>query len=139
MIKDIRHVGILVNSLYDTSKFYRGLGFKDGETGDVDSYRARIYFGAAIPLKYHKLIATNGNTKIELYFLKDLKQRRAMKELESMMHISITVDDIWKVWDYMLNHGRRVSQTVVDDNGHYLFFGRDPDGNLLEFCQVVEK
>lgn len=137
-IQDIRHVGILVSDIRLSARFYRGLGFTDGDTGTVDNYRSRIYFGVPVSLKYHKLVAPKGDTKIELYYLTDTKQRRAMMKNESLIHISITVNDIWKTWDYILTHGCRVSQTVVDDNGFYLFFGRDLDGNLLEFVQKGE-
>ena len=139
MIKEIRHVGIVVKNLKKSLHFYQNvLGFKKFDEGIVVKKDAVNFYKMEYEVKWVKLRLGAG-TMLELYNIIDVQSRFAYAYENSPMgfslnHIALTVDDINKYHKLLDKHGRCLCR-IKESNNHMVFFARDPDENLIEFVQ----
>jgi len=136
MLKEIRHIGIVVNDLDIAVKFYLKLGFKICSLGNLTSKICKKLYGnkGIKGITYIKLKIPSKNCMLELYCLS--KNSNDYNKY-SLTHISFTVENINVIWK-LLKHYRISKEIVLIDN-HKLFFARDPDRNLLELVQPLIK
>ena len=143
MILATRHIGIVVQDLERSVDFWRDvLGLKIAidfwQTGD---YIDTVQKLSGVNLHMVKLTAPDGSM-IEL--LKDEAHPTlppARNDLcdRGIRHIAFNVADIEAAWQTFRDHGCETLSVPTDspDGNVRLFFGRDPEGNLLEIVQEL--
>ena len=142
MIKDVRHMGIVVSDMEKSLKFYRDLlGLKvkslvDEEGEFLDNMLAR----KNVKNKVAKLYAKNGNTLVELI---DSKSHGNKKDRDfftiGASHFALTVDDLDETYDYLIKNGVKftASPQLTPDGFAKVTFCEDPDGTLIELVEVI--
>lgn len=137
MVSAIRHVGIVVSSIDKSIKFYYGLlNMKIVDAGFVDQVMLeQMNIGVNTEyIGWTKLKASKGDTLIELYHLHPPEVAKSVGATNrSASHIAFTVSDIKKAYKKLGEYV--ISKSIIEHNNHKLFFARDPDNNLLEFCE----
>ena len=144
MIKGMRHVGIVVRDLDAMLAFYRDLlglevevDFR--ETGEfIDTVQGL----AGVNVRMVKLALGDG-TLVELLH-DEGHPADALLRLRlcdpGLTHFAVTVDDVADVHAKWVEAGLEVASAPVTspDGKARLFFGRDPEGNLLELVEELE-
>ena len=145
MIREMRHVGIVVSDIEKNLQFWRDImglkvvadSWEKGEFIDTVQHLERV------KLHMIKLTAPD-DSMVEL--LKDDSHPTPPPERNRLCdrgirHIAFTVDDIQKSWDILHTHGCEVLNDPVTapDGKAKLFFARDPEGNLLEIVEVIHR
>ena len=144
MLKGMRHVGIVVRDLDAMLGFYRdvlGLDLKADfrEAGDfIDTVQGL----SGVNVRMVKLAMCDG-TLVELlndtgHPVEALPQRRLCDP--GLTHFAVTVADVAQVHARWVEAGlETMSAPVTSPDGKArLFFGRDPEGNLLELVEELE-
>ncbi len=144
MILATRHTGIVVQDLERCLSFWRDvMGLQVvadfWETGEfIDTVQDL----AGVRLHMIKLAAPDG-TLVEL--LKDEAHPTPPPEFNRLCnrgirHIAFSVADVAESWRILRENGcETVSAPVTSPDGKArLFFGRDPEGNLLEIVQMLD-
>ncbi len=134
MIKNIRHVGIVVDDLSEAVKFYNKLGFRVYNSGMVTYEESFVLYGSAREIKYKKMYIENcdkdtGEDLIELYEIP------GESGYQGYNHIALSVQDIEKAWTFFRKKGLTMSRRIVERDRHRLFFATDPWFNMLEIVQ----
>lgn len=138
MLKEIRHVGIVVKNMKKALHFYKDFlklqviksKLEEGE------YIETLLGKKGIKLNTVKLgIIKDSKPLIELYHFENEEQ----PNYEGFQHISFTVENIKVLRVFLLGKGiKPISLPQEDkDKKHLVMFSRDPDGNLLEFVEVL--
>ena len=143
MILATRHVGIVVDDLEKSLRFWRDVM---GLTVQIDFREKGDYIDtvqdlSGVDLRMVKLAAPDGSL-IEL--LKDDAQPTPAPAANRMCdrgirHVAFTVADVEASWRTFREEGCEVlSEPVTAPDGKArLFFARDPEGNLLEIVQML--
>ena len=143
MILETRHVGIVVQDMESSLRFWRDIM---GLVVDVDFWEEGPFIDTVQSLqgvKLHmiKLKAPDGSL-VEL--LKDESHPTPAPDRNllcdrGIRHIAFTVEDVERSWQVLRENGCEVlSNPVVSPDGKAkLFFCRDPEGNLLEMVQML--
>lgn len=143
MIKETRHVGIVVSDMERNLSFWRDVM---GLEVAVDFWEEGDFIDTVQHLKNVKLhmikLVAPDKSMIEL--LKDERHPTPPPERNTLCdrgirHIAFTVEDVQESWETLRRHDCEVlSNPVVSPDGRAkLFFARDPEGNLLEIVQVL--
>lgn len=145
MILGTRHTGIVVHDMERCLHFWRDvMGLKVvadfREEGEFIDTVQRLN---GVRLHMIKLSAPDGSM-IEL--LKDdahptLSPERNTLCDRGIRHIAFTVTDIAESWKIFCNAGLKVlSEPITAPDGKArLFFARDPEGNLIELVEMLNK
>jgi len=136
-VLNIRHIGIVVDSLTVALHFYvRILGFREVNRGVLSPAKTNALL--SINKKLHwvklKLPVKDRQPYIELYFFPN---GRVPMENDSPHHISITVQDIEHMFKKMNKLDLVLSKEIVTTDIAKVFFGLDPDGNIIEFVEEL--
>ncbi len=133
---EIRHYGIVVQDLNEALNFYVGLlNFKlisiEQLSGEICSGLLDLSCG----ITCYKLQLTPQEPLLELYVLKDTWREPSIRSLN---HIAITVENISECFNIIKNKNLLVSNEIYEISGYQLFFGKDPDGNRVEFVERIK-
>ncbi len=138
MIKEIRHVGFVVKDITRALEFYVGfLGFYLYDTGHLTTMEALDLLNVSTGLTYYKVRHSVGYNQISLEFYV-LDFPPSENNTQILNHISLTVDDIDCYYEEMKKRAALISNRVFEINKHELFFGKDPDGNRIEFVRPMK-
>jgi len=142
MIKDVRHMGIVVSDMEKSLKFYRDLlGLKvkslvDEEGEFLDNMLAR----ENVKNKVAKLYAKNGNTLVELIDSKSYGNKKDRDFFTiGASHFALTVDDLDETYDYLIKNGVKFTAPPqqTPDRLVKVTFCEDPDGTPIELVEVI--
>ena len=142
MIKDVRHMGIVVSDMEKSLKFYRDLlGLKvkslvDEEGEFLDNMLAR----ENVKNKVAKLYAENDNVLVELI---DSRSHGNKKNRDfftvGTSHFAFTVDNLEKTFNYLVKNGVKFTAPPqqTPDGFAKVTFCEDPDGTPIELVEVI--
>ena len=142
MIKDVRHMGIVVSDMEKSLKFYRDLlGLKvkslvDEEGEFLDNMLAR----ENVKNKVAKLYAKNGNTLVELIDSKSYGNKKDRDFFTiGASHFALTVDNLDETYDYLIKNGVKFTAPPqqTPDRFAKVTFCEDPDGTPIELVEVI--
>ena len=142
MIKDVRHMGIVVSDMEKSLKFYRDLlGLKvkslvDEEGEFLDNMLAR----ENVKNKVAKLYAKNGNTLVELIDSKSYGNKKDRDFFTiGASHLALTVDNLDETYDYLIKNGVKFTAPPQQspDGFAKVTFCEDPDGTPIELVEVI--
>ena len=133
MIKDIRHVGIVVDDVVKAARFYKQLGFITWDKGMVTHEESFVLYGSVREIKYIKMYVFNLYHKISNSI--ELYEIPGQSGYQGLNHIAVTVDNVEKAWKFFHKKGLTMSRHIVERDGHRLFFAQDLDGNILELVE----
>jgi len=142
MIKDVRHVGIMVSDMEKSLKFYRDLlGLKikflvDEEGEFLDNMLAR----ENVKNKVAKLYAKNGNALVELIDSKSYGNKKDRDFFTiGASHLALTVDNLDETYDYLIKNGVKFTAPPqqTPDRFAKVTFCEDPDGTPIELVEVI--
>jgi catechol 2,3-dioxygenase-like lactoylglutathione lyase family enzyme len=125
------HIGVRVTDRNVAVEFYRKLGFEIEPDEDSPHFNAVGLInaeGVRINLIY------NGNTPPESRnVLMDIPEK-----WPGYTHYAVMVDNLQKVLDWAAQAGIPITEGPIEIGGRRtLCFIRDPDGNVIEFDQVL--
>lgn len=126
-IRGINHIGIRVNDLDATRKFYEQLGFKFimGPVGPEPIAVMEHPSGVNLNL------ILNADSGISNNILMDVPER-----YPGYTHIALDVTDINPVLEKIKKMGIEITEgPITMPNGGSMFFIRDQDRNVIEFHQ----
>lgn len=129
-IRAFDHIGIRVSDRQQAMEFYGRLGFVE-----------TTYFGA---YEANEMMAGDG-VRINLIFnaARQPRSRNALLDMPikypGVTHPAFVVDDIYRLRDWLLEEGITITEDIhpIGARRVALFF-RDPDGNVLEFNQLIQ-
>ena len=142
MIKDVRHMGIVVSDMEKSLKFYRDLlGLKVKSLVDEEGeFLDNMLAHENVKNKVAKLYAKNGNALVELI---DSKSYRNKKDRDfftiGASHFALTVDDLDETYDYLIKNGVKFTAPPQQSPDGFVkvTFCEDPDGTLIELVEVI--
>ena len=142
MIKDVRHVGIMVSDMEKSLKFYRDLlGLKVKSLVDEEGeFLDNMLAHENVKNKVAKLYAKNGNALIELIDSRSYANKKDRDFFTiGASHFSLTVDDLEKTYDYLVKNGVKFTAPPqqTPDRFAKVTFCEDPDGTLIELVEVI--
>lgn len=144
-MKNIRHIGIVVEDLDKMLEFYCGvLGMKVAKEAVEDgTYIEKLIGLESAVVRTVKLAADDGCTLIELLKFEGAIERVQPKKLyhTGITHIAVTVEDVDAVYKKIVAKGLTPNSPPVTSPDSYarLFFVQDPEGNYLELVEVLKK
>ena len=132
------HYGIFTNSPGDLIDFYQDiLGFKDGGQSVIDKDIAYQIFGINENLQLAKL--TREDIRLEIFWPESsYKLEAGGNHIAGYNHFSIEVADKKEFSDEVLRKAEgkpfadKIKAIKVERGGHYIYFIKDSDGNLIE-------
>ncbi len=141
MIKNFRHVSIVVKDLERALRFYRDImGLKVFKIVSLQgSYPEAVFNKKRVRLIYVKMYAPNqckgSSPLLELHYW--ISPRRLPKA--GYNHISFTVKNIDYVYRRLRKLGVRFISKPIEapDKKSKICFGYDPDRNLIEFVEEI--
>ena len=142
MIKNIRHIGIVVDDLEKSLHFYVDiLGFKV----DKEMVESSPYLDNILALKRAKVttvkLCAPGNQMIELlYFHSHPKNTKAHSLIDiGLAHIALTVDDIENAYNTMKKAGIIFTSSPQTSPDGYakVTFCQAPEGTYIELVEVL--
>lgn len=144
MIVATRHVGIVVNDIEMSLKFWRDVMGLDVAVDfrEEGKFIDTVQHLDGVRLRMIKLTASDGSMIELLYDEAHPTDPPRANDLcdRGIRHIAFTVSDIEASWKTLRDAGCVVlSEPVTAPDGKArLFFARDPEGNLMELVQVHE-
>ncbi len=139
LTKSFRHVGIVVSDLEKALDFYTGLGLRVGSRQvEKKPYIDDLLSGVFARVETVKLTLQNGTTVLELLrILPHNKSGAKALNDTGITHFAIEVQNVDEVY-VALGPKCFLSQPQSSPDGKYrVVFGRDPEGNHIEFVSVV--
>ena len=142
MIKDVRHIGIVVTDMEKSLKFYRDLlGLKIKSLVDEEGqFLDNILAHENVKNKVAKLYAKNGNALVELIDSKSYGNKKDRDFFTiGASHFAFTVDNLEKTYDYLVKNGVKFTAPPqqTSDGFAKITFCEDPDGTLIELVEVI--
>ena len=142
MIKDVRHVGIIVSDMEKSLKFYRDLlGLKVKSLVDEEGeFLDNMLAHENVKNKVAKLYAKNGNALIELIDSRSYANKKDRDFFTiGASHFALTVDDLEKTYDYLVKNGVKFTAPPqqTPDRFAKVTFCEDPDGTPIELVEVI--
>ena len=142
MIKDVRHMGIVVSDMEKSLKFYRDLlGLKVKSLVDEEGeFLDNMLAHENVKNKVAKLYAKNGNALIELIDSRSYANKKDRDFFTiGASHFSLTVDDLEKTYDYLVKNGVKFTAPPqqTPDKFAKVTFCEDPDGTPIELVEVI--
>ena len=142
MIKDVRHMGIVVSDMEKSLKFYRDLlGLKVKSLVDEEGkFLDNMLAHENVKNKVAKLYAKNGNALVELIDSKSYGNKKDRDFFTiGASHFALTVDDLNETYDYLIKNGVKFTAPPQQspDGFAKVTFCEDPDGTLIELVEVI--
>lgn len=138
-VRDFSHTGITVSDFNKAVKFYWDVfGCPLIGVSDAPPARVKAFFGVGkdVPTPSCKIgwIRVPGNAVLEIFaFEPQLPPVEIPWNRVGLTHISFNVRNTHKWHDYLVSKGVEiVSQPEQSPRGHWFFFVKDFDGNLIE-------
>ena len=144
MLIDVRHVGIVVNNIENSLKFYRdifGLQIQRlmNESG---TYIDNILGFENVKVKTVKMSAPNGPTLIELLEFDVPKGSNLPRHVNDLgaSHVAFTVSNIDEMYKKLKQSGIKFNAPpqLTPDGYAKVTFCFDPDGTPVELVQVLD-
>jgi len=143
MIKDFRHVCILVSDMQRSIGFYKDvLGLKLFKIIKIEGkLLERVFNKKGARLTYAKLRCPGQPRKKGAYFELHCWQRPKALPKKGFNHVSFSITNLDKEYKRMRRYGVKfISKPLRSPTGDTkLCFGYDPDGNLIEFIEDLKK
>jgi len=142
LIKEVRHVGIVVNNMDNSLKFYRDLlGLKIiRDMNEHGSYLNNMLSLDNVEVRTVKLSADNGNTLIELLDFKSHNDNE-IKNFYTIgaSHVALTVDNIEVLYEYLSKNNVKFNAPPQksSDGLVKVTFCNDPDGTPIELVEII--
>ena len=142
MIKDVRHMGIVVSDMEKSLKFYRDLlGLKVKSLVDEEGeFLDNMLAHENVKNKVAKLYAKNGNALVELIDSKSYGNKKDRDFFTiGASHFALTVDDLDETYDYLIKNGVKFTAPPQQspDGFAKVTFCEDPHGTLIELVEVI--
>jgi len=142
MIKDVRHMGIVVSDMEKSLKFYRDLlGLKVKSLVDEEGeFLDNMLAHENVKNKVAKLYAKNGNALVELIDSKSYGNKKDRDFFTiGASHFALTVDDLNETYDYLIKNGVKFTAPPQQspDGFAKVTFCEDPDGTLIELVEII--
>jgi len=142
MIKDVRHVGIVVTDMDVSLKFYKDLlGLKVKSLVDEEGeFLDNMLAHKNVKNKVAKLYAGDGNALVELIDSKSFANKKDRNFFTiGASHFAFTVDDLQKTYEYLLENNVKFTAPpqLTPDGYAKVTFCQDPDGTPIELVEVI--
>ena len=143
MIKDVRHVGIMVSDMEKSLKFYRDLlGLKVKSLVDEEGeFLNNMLAHENVKNKVVKLSAASGNALVELFY--SYSHPRNKRDIDffttGSSHFAFTVDNLDETYDYLIKNGVKFTTRpqLSPDGLVKVTFCEDPDGTPIELVEEI--
>ena len=144
MIKDVRHVGIVVSDMEKSLKFYRDLlGLKiKSLVNEQGEFLDNMLAHENVKNKVAKLVTEQGNALVELIDSSSYGNKKDRDFFTiGASHFALTVDDLEKTYDYLIKNGVKFTAPPqqTPDGFAKVTFCEDPDGTPIELVEVINK
>lgn len=145
MVKEIRHSGIAVSDLERSVSFYRDLlGFRVyKEMLESGPHMDAMLALKGVQVTTVKMSAPGGGAIELLKFHSHPEDRAARLNVHQVgiTHLAFTVESIDEAFDKLTSKGIEFNSKPQNSPDGYarVAFCRDPDGNLLEMVEVLQK
>ena len=142
MIKDVRHVGIVVSNMEKSLKFYRDLlGLKvKSLVNEEGKFLDNMLAHENVKNKVAKLVTEQGNALVELIDSRSYGNKKDRDFFTiGASHFAFTVDDLEKTYDYLVKNGVKFTAPPqqTPDGFAKVTFCEDPDGTPIELVEVI--
>ena len=142
MIKDVRHVGIVVNNMDASLKFYKDLlGLKIKSLVEEEGeFLDNMLAHKNVKNKVAKLYAGNGNALVELIDSKSFANKKDRNFFTiGASHFAFTVDNLQETYEYLLKNNVKFTAPpqLTPDGYAKVTFCEDPDGTPIELVEVI--
>ena len=142
MIKNVRHVGIVVSDMEKSLKFYRDLlGLKiKSLVNEEGEFLDNMLAHKNVKNKVAKLVTEQGNALVELIDSRSYGNKKDRDFFTiGASHFAFTVDDLEKTYDYLVKNGVKFTAPPqqTPDGFAKVTFCEDPDGTPIELVQVI--
>ena len=143
MIKEVRHIGIVVNNIENSLKFYRDLlGLKIIKDMDEQGvYIDNMLSLDNVQVKTVKLSADTGNTLIELLDFKSHNDNEVRNFYTiGASHIALTVDNLEDLYKHLSANNIKFNAPPQKspDGIVKVTFCNDPDGTPIELVEIID-
>ena len=144
MLIDVRHVGIVVNNIENSLKFYRDIfGLQiQRSLNESGTYIDNILGFENVKAKTVKMSAPNGPTLIELLEFDAPKGRDLSYQINDLgaSHVAFTVSNIDEMYEKLKQSGIKFNAPpqLSPDGYAKVTFCFDPDGTPVELVQVLD-
>jgi lactoylglutathione lyase len=123
MVVDMNHVGVIVDNMEVSKKFYEEI---------IGGRLEHTYENENVQLAFYRV----GSGVVELVKRKHVSHSRNLGVVE---HIAFTVDNIEEsIEGLKRNNIRLISDNIIPMENKLLFFFEGPNGEKLEYVQYVE-
>jgi catechol 2,3-dioxygenase-like lactoylglutathione lyase family enzyme len=142
MIKDVRHIGIVVNDMDISLKFYKDLlGLKIKSLVEEEGeFLDNMLAHKNVKNKVAKLYAGNGNALVELIDSKSFANKKNRNFFTiGASHFAFTIDNLQETYEYLLENGVKFTAPpqLTPDGYAKVTFCEDPDGTPIELVEVI--
>ena len=139
--RSFSHIGITVSDFNTAVKFYSDVfGCPLVGVSDAEPERVRAFFGVDGPEPRCKIgwIRVPGGGVLEIFeFTPQLPPRDVPWHGVGLTHFSFNVRNLQGWYDYLVSKGVEcVSKPEQSPRGHWFFFAKDMDGNLIELMDL---
>ena len=126
------HVGIFTNNPSELIRFYtEKLGFKVEEEKAAPEELLRKIFGVSSPCTLTKL--RFGQVILEILAPQNLELKKRPNDVTGYNHWSLGVQNKEAFTKELKEKGVLVLE--FEKNGHFIYFVKDPEGNLIEIYE----
>ena len=124
------HIGIMTSNAETLIQFYAAkLGFEMEKDETLPASIAQEIFGITCDLRFVRMVL--GDVKIELFEPIEVEEGRGNMVCGGYHHWGLHTGDREGVFERLRRDGVDVVEVRKND-GHVVYFARDPDGNLIE-------
>ena len=143
MIKEIRHIGIVVNNMENSLKFYRDLlGLKIiRDMDEHGNYIDNMLSLDNVQVRTVKMSADIGNTLIELLYFKSHTDDEIRNFYTiGASHVALTVDNLDSLYKHLSANNIRFNAPPQKspDGLVKVTFCNDPDGTPVELVEIIK-
>jgi catechol 2,3-dioxygenase-like lactoylglutathione lyase family enzyme len=135
-----RHIGIVVNDIEKMLWFYRDILSLDVMYDEIEggSFLNHILNTKGESPRIIKL-GSNEKTIVELLdFNKNDSSAKKNLLNKGYTHFAITIDNCDKMYSVLKNNNlKTINHPIESQNKVKVFFGLDPEDNIIEFVEVV--
>lgn len=142
MIKEVRHVGIIVSDMEKSLIFYKDLlGLKIKSIVDEKGEFLDNMLGQKnVKNKVAKLYVNAGNGIVELIHSDQFANKKDRNFFTiGASHFAFTVDNLQDTYDYLMENGVKFTAPpqLTPDGYAKVTFCEDPDGTPIELVEVI--
>jgi catechol 2,3-dioxygenase-like lactoylglutathione lyase family enzyme len=140
-VRSFSHVGLTVSDFNAAVKFYADVfGCPLVGVSDAPPERVRTFFGVDAPTPSCRIgwLRAPGGGVLEIFgFEPKLPPDTIAWNRIGLTHFSFNVRNTQKWYDYLVSKGVEcVSTPEQSPRGHWFFFAKDMDGNLIELIDL---